>query len=67
MLCEFTRGKLTTFTELCDKYQPSLKRDPAYAEYLDKIGQHFFGLPPPEPSGPGGIFGEKKKYSFKPP
>ena len=32
----------------------------AFFQYLDKIGQLFFGLPPPAPSmsGIGGLFGE---------
>jgi hypothetical protein len=32
----------------------SNSRDPAYLEYIDKIGQHFFGLP--EPQRPRGMF-----------
>ena len=27
-----------------------------YLEYLDKIGQHFFGVPPPQRAQPGGMF-----------
>ncbi|XP_022095557.1 Golgi to ER traffic protein 4 homolog [Acanthaster planci] len=56
MLMAIEGGKLTTFTVLCEQYQPSLKRDPIYLEYLDRIGQLFFGLPPPigPPMG-GGI------------
>ena len=50
--------KLAAFTVLCEKYQPSLQRDPSYAAYLDKIGQIFFGLPPPVPSGRQGLIGE---------
>ncbi|XP_071509251.1 Golgi to ER traffic protein 4 homolog B-like [Diadema antillarum] len=49
--------KLAAFTVLCEKYQPSLQRDPCYAAYLDKIGQIFFGLPPPLPTGRQGLFG----------
>ncbi len=26
-------------------------------EYVDKIGQNYFGVPPPERARPGGIFG----------
>ena len=29
-------------------------RDPSYLEYVDKIGQHFFGLPAPQ--RPQGMF-----------
>ncbi|XP_039732318.1 Golgi to ER traffic protein 4 homolog [Pteropus medius] len=39
-------GKLTVFTVLCEQYQPSLRRDPMYNEYLDRIGQLFFGVTP---------------------
>jgi len=48
---------LTAFTVLCEKYKPALERDPQYLEYLDKIGQHFFGVPAPaRPPRPGGMF-----------
>ncbi|XP_074647420.1 Golgi to ER traffic protein 4 homolog [Tubulanus polymorphus] len=46
-------GKLTVFTILCEQYQPSINRDPTYSEYLDRIGQIFFGVPPPQPRGSG--------------
>jgi len=54
------KGSLSQFTVLCEKYQPSIERDPVYKEYLDKIGQLFFGLPP-KPSNKGmmgGIIGD---------
>lgn len=47
----FCRGKLTVFTVLCEKYEPSINRDPVYKEYLDKIGQNYFGVPAPVESG----------------
>ncbi|KAM6407419.1 Golgi to ER traffic protein 4 homolog [Rhynochetos jubatus] len=50
-------GKLTVFTVLCEQYQPSLKRDPMYNEYLDRIGQLFFGVPPKQTSSYGGLLG----------
>ncbi|KAM4024669.1 Golgi to ER traffic protein 4 homolog [Anomaloglossus baeobatrachus] len=50
-------GKLTVFTVLCEQYQPSLKRDPMYNEYLDRIGQIFFGVPPKQSSSYGGLLG----------
>ena len=62
----FFSGKLPTFTVLCEQYQPSLKRDPVYLEYLDRIGQLFFGLPPPSgPSAGGGMFGEYTSFSHQ--
>ncbi|KAF7242867.1 hypothetical protein EYD10_10638 [Varanus komodoensis] len=51
------QGKLTVFTVLCEQYQPSLKRDPMYNEYLDRIGQLFFGVPPKQTSSYGGLLG----------
>ena len=36
---------------LCEKYQPTLSRDPAYVTYLDKIGQNYFGVPAPPKQG----------------
>uniref|UniRef100_A0A8C1LRJ1 Golgi to ER traffic protein 4 homolog n=2 Tax=Cyprinus carpio TaxID=7962 RepID=A0A8C1LRJ1_CYPCA len=55
-------GKLTVFTVLCEQYQPSLKRDPMYNEYLDRIGQLFFGVPPKQSSSYGGLLGKKHNY-----
>lgn len=40
-------GSLSLYTVLCEKYRLQIQRDPAYLEYLDKIGQAFFGVPPP--------------------
>lgn len=42
---------------LCEQYQPSLRRDPMYNEYLDRIGQLFFGVPPKQTSSYGGLLG----------
>lgn len=51
-------GKLAVFTVLCEQYQPSLRRDPMYNEYLDRIGQLFFGVPPKQTSSYGGLLGK---------
>ncbi|KAK3579538.1 hypothetical protein CHS0354_028370 [Potamilus streckersoni] len=56
LLIALEGGKVAVFTVLCEKYQTSIQRDPSYREYLDKIGQIFFGLPPPQTS-PQGFFG----------
>lgn len=45
------------FTVLCERYQHTIKRDPTYSEYLDKIAQIFFGVPPPRPKKQG-LFGK---------
>ena len=50
------KQSVTAYSILVEKYTPSLKRDPSYLEYLDKIGQHFFGLAPPPKARPGGMF-----------
>merc|ERR1711997_1340881 len=47
---------VTAYSILVEKYTPCLKRDPSYLEYLDKIGQYFFGLAPPPKARPGGMF-----------
>jgi len=54
LLLTVESGTLTAFTILCEQYQPSIRRDPSYSEYLDKIGQLFFGVPKPKR---GGMFG----------
>ncbi|XP_014681859.1 PREDICTED: Golgi to ER traffic protein 4 homolog isoform X2 [Priapulus caudatus] len=56
LLLAVEKGKLAIFTVLCEQYQPSIRRDPCYNEYLDRIGQLFFGVPPPR-RPTGGIFG----------
>lgn len=33
-----------------ERYEHSIKRDNEYRIYLDKIGQIYFGLPPPNKS-----------------
>lgn len=56
LLLAVEKGRVTEFTVLCEHYQPSLQRDPCYREYLDRIGQIFFALPPP-PQQHGSMFG----------
>ncbi|RUS75485.1 hypothetical protein EGW08_016753 [Elysia chlorotica] len=56
LLIALEGGKLAVFTVLCEKYQVSINRDPNYREYLDQIGQLFFGVPPPQKT-PQGLFG----------
>lgn len=46
---------LARFTVLVDRYQPSIRRDPTYREYLDKIAQVFFGVPAPRAAQGGGL------------
>ncbi|CAG9865262.1 unnamed protein product [Phyllotreta striolata] len=48
--------KIHLFAVLCEKYETSLRRDPCYIHYLDKIGQIFFGVKPPQPMHQGGSF-----------
>nr|ACO11184.1 UPF0363 protein C7orf20 [Caligus rogercresseyi] len=43
-----SKQSLSTFMVLIEKYKTSLERDPSYLEYLDKIGQTFFGVPAPK-------------------
>ncbi|KAB7505614.1 Golgi to ER traffic protein 4-like protein [Armadillidium nasatum] len=44
LLSAVESGKVTQFTILCEQYRPTLKRDPMYVEYLDKIGNLLHGL-----------------------
>ncbi|XP_070580520.1 Golgi to ER traffic protein 4 homolog [Ptychodera flava] len=44
LLLAIQGGKLTVFAVLCEKYQPSISRDPSYKDYIDRIGQIFFGV-----------------------
>ncbi|KAG8191155.1 hypothetical protein JTE90_016668 [Oedothorax gibbosus] len=63
LLQAIEREKLAYFAVLCEKYQPSLQRDPTYSEYVDRIGQLFFGLTPP-PKQQGGLFGNLLQSFF---
>jgi len=51
-----TSQSVTAYTLLCEKYKQFIDRDPQYLEYLDKIGQNYFGIPPPARARPGGMF-----------
>jgi len=51
-----TSQSLSVYSILCEKYKLAIERDPQYLEYLDKIGQHFFGVPAPVKPKPGGMF-----------
>ena len=51
-----TSQNLAAYTLLCEKYKQFIDRDPQYLEYLDKIGQNYFGIPPPVRARPGGMF-----------
>ncbi|XP_052826871.1 Golgi to ER traffic protein 4 homolog [Octopus bimaculoides] len=63
LLLALDTGKVSLFTILCEKYETSINRDPTYKEYLDRIGQLFFGLPPPKQS-PHGILGNLLQSLF---
>lgn len=56
-------GKVAMFTVLCEQYQISLNRDPCYRQYLDKIAQLFFNVPPPSPRNQG-LFGSLLQSFF---
>ena len=51
------------FTILCEQYRISINRDPCYGQYLDKIGQLFFNVPPPRTRNQG-LFGSLLQSFF---
>lgn len=57
LLAAVESQKLATFTALCDKYKPSIARDPDYFQYLERIGENFFGLQLPKRKKPKGLLG----------
>lgn len=57
LLIAIEGGSLAVFNVLCEKYKTSLSRDPAYIDYLTRIGQLFFHLPIPKAPTSGGLFG----------
>jgi len=52
-------GKISreAFSVLCEQYHPTIRRDPNYLEYLDRIGHLFFGFQPTRKRS-GGVLGE---------
>jgi len=57
LLLSLEKGSVEQFSLLCEQYKLSIRRDPIYSTYLDKIGQLFFGLPPPQRSSMDGMIG----------
>lgn len=51
LLLAVEMSRLQEFTILVERYKPSLDRDPAYIDYVHKIGEVYFGLPPPSKPG----------------
>jgi len=51
-----TSQNVSAYSVLCEKYKQFIDRDPQYLEYLDKIGQNYFGIPAPVRARPGGMF-----------
>lgn len=45
------------FKRICDAYQPQLSRDDSFANQLQRIGQMYFNIQPPQPSGFAGMMG----------
>ncbi|XP_013412251.1 Golgi to ER traffic protein 4 homolog [Lingula anatina] len=64
LLLAIEGGKLAFFTVLCEQYKLSLDRDPCYFQYLDRIGQQFFGIPPPKKNTQPGVFGNLLQSLF---
>lgn len=50
------RGQSVLFKTLCSLYERSLARDPSYREYLNQIGQIYFGIEKPAQSSGSGMF-----------
>ncbi len=46
MLAIEQKLSLEVLSFLCAQYKPQLSRDPSYEEYLEKIGQVYFGVKP---------------------
>jgi len=60
--CVEQQCSLTQYSILVEKYQVSIQRDPCYPQYLDRIGQYYFGSPSSQKqfhnqSPFGGMFG----------
>jgi hypothetical protein len=44
LLSTLERDALPLFRILRQKYKPSIDRDPTFDEYMDEIGERFYGL-----------------------
>ena len=60
-----TSHSLSAYTVLCEKYKQLIDMDPQYFEYLDTIGQHFFGVPAPAKPRQRGMFSGNLLSTFK--
>ncbi|RYG42853.1 DUF410 domain-containing protein [archaeon] len=47
-VCALQRDAPALFKTLCDKYAPSLERDPAYEQYIQAIGLRYYKIQPPQ-------------------
>ncbi|KAH9392576.1 Golgi to ER traffic protein 4 [Tyrophagus putrescentiae] len=59
-------GKTNVFNVLCSLYEKSLNRDPCYKEYLDQIGEIYFGRERKQKAPAGGIFSNLFQSLFNP-
>jgi len=57
LLLAIPQRRASNYAVLCERYQLSLKRDPTYRDYLDRVGQIYFGLPPPRSATDQGVLG----------
>lgn len=48
-----SKGGIVVFTILCEKYKMSIQRDASYIKYLQKIGEHYFGVKSSKASSSG--------------
>uniref|UniRef100_A0A8R1TR36 Uncharacterized protein n=1 Tax=Onchocerca volvulus TaxID=6282 RepID=A0A8R1TR36_ONCVO len=56
--------EVTYFTVLVEQYESEISRDPEYKQFLDRIGQIYFGLPRPQIAR-GGFLGNMIKGLLK--
>lgn len=54
------------YKRMCDAYNSQLSRDPSFANQLSQIGQMYFNIQPPQPSGLAGMMGTMLRGMMNP-
>ncbi|XP_045476092.1 Golgi to ER traffic protein 4 homolog [Harmonia axyridis] len=57
MLTVIDKNNFGSFLTLCELYEIALKKDPSYADMIERVGQVFFGIKQREERNQGGLFG----------
>lgn len=54
------------FKRICSTYEPHLRRDESFSKQLARIGEMYFNIQPPQPSGIAGMMGSMLRGMMNP-